>query len=247
MKYLIITVAGTSSRFNKDTNYETLKCLYSDEDYRYTLLYQLFENCGEYDSYIIVGGFLFEQLEQFVKDKLTNFSNKIELVFNPHFKDFGSGYSLFKGIEAVKEHGDVTFVEGDLFFSKENFQQVYMCGKNVLSINQEPILANKAVALYISTDGRPHYLYDTNHNSLSIPEPFVAVYNSAQIWKFTSSELLIKVVNQLSEKQIQGTNLEIIQAYFDKLTNNDYEVVIFDKWFNCNTVADYNIVRNLMH
>ena len=108
-------------------------------------IYQLFENCGEYDSYIIVGGFLFEQLEQFVKDKLTNFSNKIELVFNPHFKDFGSGYSLFKGIDAVKEHGDVTFVEGDLFFSKENFQQVYMCGKNVLSINQEPkgIMKNK--------------------------------------------------------------------------------------------------------
>ena len=33
MKYLIITVAGTATRFNRDTKEETLKCLYyTDED-----------------------------------------------------------------------------------------------------------------------------------------------------------------------------------------------------------------------
>ena len=129
---------------------------------------------------------------------------------------------------------------------KENFKPVYDSEKSVLTINREPIYSNKAVALYVSTDGRPHYLYDTNHSSLTIPEPFLAVFNSAQMWKFQSAEKLHEAVASLTEKQLQGTNLEIIQAYFNKLTREEYDVVTFDAWFNCNTVADYNIVRELM-
>ena len=146
----------------------------------------------------------------------------------------------------MNEPGDVTFVEGDLFFLKENFDEVYNSKKNVLTINREPIYANKAVALYVSVDGRPHYLYDTNHSSLNIPEPFLAVFNSAQIWKFASAEMLHEAVASLSEKQLQGTNLEIVQAYFNKLSREEYDVVLFNAWYNCNTVADYNIVRGLM-
>ena len=32
MKYLIITVAGTATRFNRDTKEETLKCLYYTDE-----------------------------------------------------------------------------------------------------------------------------------------------------------------------------------------------------------------------
>ena len=56
MKYLIITVAGTATRFNRDTKEETLKCLYYTDEPQYALLAQLLKNCGEYDKYILVGG-----------------------------------------------------------------------------------------------------------------------------------------------------------------------------------------------
>ena len=66
------------------------------------------------------------------------------------------------------------------------------------------------------------------------------------MWKFQSAEKLHEAVASLTEKQLQGTNLEIIQAYFNKLSREEYDVVTFDAWYNCNTVADYNIVRELM-
>lgn len=246
MKYLIITVAGTATRFNRDTKEDTLKCLYYYDEPQYTLLSQLMKNCGEYDKYIIVGGYLYEKLEKFVKTELSAYGDKVELVYNEHFKDYGSGYSLYKGIEAIKEAGDVTFVEGDLFFMKDTFKQVYDSPKSVITINREPIYSNKAVALYINVDGKPCYLYDTNHQTLTVPEPFKAIFNSGQMWKFASSDKLLKAVATLSEKQLQGTNLEIIQAYFGDMNAEEYDVVTFADWFNCNTVADYEIVRKLM-
>ena len=47
MKYLIITVSGTATRFNRDTMEETLKCLYYTDEPQYALLAQLLKNCGE--------------------------------------------------------------------------------------------------------------------------------------------------------------------------------------------------------
>lgn len=181
-----------------------------------------------------------------MKEELSSYGDKVKLVYNEHFKDYGSGYSLYKGIEAIKERGDVTFVEGDLFFNASAFQQVYNSLKNVITINREPIYSNKAVALYINADGKPRYLYDTNHQTLMVPEPFKAIFNSAQMWKFVSTENLLKAVDNLSEAQLQGTNLEIIQAYFGDMNDDEYDVVAFNDWYNCNTVADYNIVRKLM-
>lgn len=246
MKYLIITVAGTATRFNRDTHEDTLKCLYYTDDAKFALLPQLMSNCGEYDKYIIVGGYLYEKLEQFIKKELNSYGKKIDLVFNEHFQDFGSGYSLYKGIEAVREPGEVTFVEGDLYFASETFKQVYNSEKSVITINREPIYSNKAVALYINADGKPRYLYDTNHQTLTVPEPFKAIFNSGQMWKFKSSIKLYEAVNSLSEQQLQGTNLEIVQAYFGDLNAEEYDVVTFNEWYNCNTVADYNQVRKLM-
>ena len=43
MKALIMTVAGTATRFNKDTSRDTLKCLYFQENSRYSLLYQILD------------------------------------------------------------------------------------------------------------------------------------------------------------------------------------------------------------
>ena len=246
MKYLIITVAGTATRFNRDTKEDTLKCLYYADEPQYALLPQLMKNCGEYDKYIIVGGYLYEKLKKFVAYNLAEYGDKVTLVYNEHFKDYGSGYSLYKGIEAITEPGDVTFVEGDLYFKANVFKQVYDSPKSVISINREPIYSNKAVALYINADGKPRYLYDTNHQTLTVPEPFKAIFNSGQMWKFSSSEKLLKAVATLSEKQLQGTNLEIIQAYFGDMNAEEYDVVTFADWFNCNTVADYEIVRKLM-
>ena len=246
MKYLIITVAGTATRFNRDTQEDTLKCLYYTDDAKYALLPQLLNNCGVYDKYIIVGGYLYEKLEQFVKKELNSYGDKIELVYNEHFQDYGSGYSLYKGIEAVKESGEVTFVEGDLYFTRETFKKVYDSEKSVITINREPIYSNKAVALYVNAEGKPRYLYDTNHQTLTVPEPFKAIFNSGQMWKFKSAERLHEAVNSLSEIQLQGTNLEIVQAYFGELNAEEYDVVSFNEWYNCNTVADYNQVRKLM-
>lgn len=231
---------------NRDTKEETLKCLYYTDEPQYALLAQLLKNCGEYDKYILVGGYLYEKLGRFVKNELSGYGKKIELVYNEHFKDYGSGYSLYKGIEAIKEAGDVTFVEGDLFFMATDFRQVYNSPKSVITINREPIYSNKAVALYINVDGKPRYLYDTNHQTLTVSEPFKAIFNSGQMWKFSSSERLLKTVDSLTKEQLQGTNLEIIQAYFSDMNSEEYDVVTFTDWFNCNTVADYDIVRKLM-
>lgn len=246
MKYLIITVAGTATRFNRDTKEETLKCLYNEDGPQYSLLAQLIKNCGEYDRYIIVGGYLYDKLEKFIKDELIDYRDKICMVYNEHFKDYGSGYSLYKGIEALDVHGEVTFVEGDLFFMADEFKNVYDSTKNVITINCEPIYSNKAVAFYINAEDKPRYLYDTSHKTLTITEPFKAIFNSAQMWKFSSSTKLLDAVKTLSNRQLQGTNLEIIQAYFGNMDSDGYEVVRFTDWYNCNTVADYKAVRKRM-
>lgn len=246
MNYLIITVAGTATRFNKDTDKETLKCLFYKGEPKYSLLSQIFANCSLYDKYIIVGGYLFEQLKQFIENELSEYSDKITLIYNEHYNDYGSGYSLYKGIKSITIPGYITFVEGDLFFSESDFRPVYDSDIDVITINRDPIYSNKAVALYINTEGSPRYIYDTNHKALMIHEPFTAIFNSGQIWKFTSFDKLLKVIDNLTNDQLRGTNLEIIQAYFSNVNSQDYKLITFNRWYNCNTVADYNFVRRLM-
>ena len=212
MKTLIVTVAGTATRFNRDTEKDTLKCLYYRESPEYSLLYQILDKAENIDRYIIVGGYLYEQLEEFAEQNLSCFKSKIDLVYNPYYREYGSGYSLIKGIEALPEGTEeVVFVEGDLFFDRRSFSAVLESCRDVITVNREFILSDKAVVLYLDEAGQVHYLYDVNHKSLFIPEPFQAVYNSAQMWKFVSPGLLTQVARQLTEKQRQGTNLEIIQ------------------------------------
>ena len=243
MRTLIITVAGTATRFNRDTAEPTLKCLYEIGGYKNTLLYQILDKARDYDEYIIVGGYLYENLQRFVEQSLKEFKDKIKLVFNPEYSTFGSGYSLILGIQAVSPVStEVLFVEGDLYFDNKDFEKIKESERAVFTVNHELITAKKAVVVYENIEGRLRYLYDTSHSYLQIPEPFLAIFNSGQVWKFTDISKLSKVLNSLTPNQVKGTNLEIIQGYFGDLSSEEYEMVSFNTWHNCNTVKDYETV-----
>lgn len=238
---VIITVAGMSSRFNKDTKKDVLKCLFFESMPSKSLLsIQVQKVYSLVDEIVVVGGYRYEDLEWFVQQHIKDPGNKIKLVFNEHFHDYGSGYSLLKGIEAVSEKATgITFIEGDLFFDTGSIVRIIESSKDVISVNNEPILSSKAVALYFDADSYPHYIYDTNHSYLEIHEPFTAIYNSGQIWKFMDPGRVRETCRSLTSKQKQGTNLEIIQKYFGTCKSSQLDIVKIGSWFNCNTVADY--------
>ena len=148
MKTLIVTVAGTATRFNRDTSEPTLKCLYEIGGYKNTLLYQILDKARDYDEYIIVGGYLYEKLQEFVNNNLTEFKDKIKLIFNPEYLTYGSGFSLILGIQAIccASH-EILFVEGDLYFDSQSFDKVKNFDKAVFTVNHEPITAKKAVVV----------------------------------------------------------------------------------------------------
>lgn len=245
MKVLIITVAGMASRFNQDLEKETLKCIYTEKSLKESLLYQIMTKCKQMDKYIIVGGYLFDELEKIVMgaEEFETFREKVSLVKNIQYKDYGSGYSLYLGLlEALKYiPTEIVFAEGDLFVDCDSLKKVIDSPKNVLTITREPILARKAVALYEDMLNQIHYLYDIQHECLQINEPFRAVYNSGQIWKFIDMDLLQKILNNLTEQDKKDTNLVIVQAYFGQLKRQEIDVIDIEKWFNCNTVDDYKL------
>ena len=125
MKSLIITVAGKSTRFNKDTKENVLKCLYYEGSAERSLIYQQVSKAYPYvDEIIIVGGYKYEDLESFVPVYLKDFNDKIRLAYNEHFEDYGSGFSLIRGIGNLSDNcEEVTFIEGDLFFDTDSFFQ----------------------------------------------------------------------------------------------------------------------------
>lgn len=243
MKSLIVTVAGTATRFNQDTREDTLKCLYSIDGSENTLLYQILDKARDLDEFVIVGGFLYTKLEKYVNEELHEFRDKIKLIYNPEYRSYGSGYSLILGLQNASPLAEeIIFVEGDLYFESDDFDKVKKSMLNVITTNREPILAKKAVALYETTRHQIRYLYDTSHFFLEIKEPFLAIYNSGQVWKFKDMNKLAKVLEELTPAQVKGTNLEIIQGYFGDLDPEQYCIIEFSTWHNCNTVADYNIV-----
>ncbi len=241
MKSLIITVAGMSSRFNKDTKENVLKCLYYEDTPANSLLNtQVHKAYNLVDEIIVVGGYKYEDLEHFIRQEMKDVYHKMKLVYNDHYSDYGSGYSLLKGIEVVSsEATEITFIEGDLFFDSESVEKIITSKKNVISVNNEPILSNKAVALYFDAHSYPHYIYDTSHSCLEIHEPFTAIYNSGQMWKFMNPMRLREICQFLTPEQEQGTNLEIIQKYFGSYKSSQLDIVRINLWYNCNTVADY--------
>lgn len=251
MKILVITVAGISSRFSQSVGYDCLKCLYYEDTAEHTLLYHLLSSNMDYcDKVVIVGGFQYEVLSKSL-NKWFYLPNKqitekdIILVKNEHYADYGSGYSLLLGLKKAFELGadEILFAEGDLYVKSESFKQIWEAKKDVVTESCEPILASKAVVFYSDQDGYIHYLYDTKHGTLQIQEPFAAIRNSGQIWKFIDIHKLEEICRGLSDEEQQGTNLIIIQKYFAIRPEKEYERITLPEWINCNTIKDYQLIR----
>ena len=238
MKVLIVTVAGLSSRFSQSLGHSCIKCLYHEGNSKDSMLYRLM-HLYDFDRYIIVGGYQYRELAKAVDTEFAENRDKILLVENTKYAKYGSGYSLYLGLaEALKlDFSEIVFAEGDLLVDRETFGKVCEAPADVLTVNRDNILANKAGALYFDMQDKIHYIYDTSHNFLEIKEPFSAIYNSGQIWKFSQPELLRKVTASVEREAWKGTNLVLIQAYFGE--SEDTEIITFEKWVNCNTVQDY--------
>lgn len=244
VKILLITVAGLSSRFSKSLGRECLKCLYHERDIRECLLYRMLQQSPFFDKYIIVGGFRFDELKDVLERDFTEFRDKMILVENEKYAEYGSGYSLYAGLKAAfkLEFDELVFAEGDLYVDAGSFGKVCTAKNNVITRNAEPILASKAVAYYFDVQYGIHYIYDTSHSTLEIREPFLGIFNSGQIWKFAQPDKLRETVQKMDAKAWQGTNLELIQRYFGGLDEKEYEMVAFERWVNCNTVDDYKSI-----
>lgn len=241
MKAAIITVAGISSRFNEGIPEaeKELKAIYTEGDVKQTLLYHLLQKCSFADKIIIVGGYKFENLKNYCQGLDQGMQDKIALVYNEHYEDLGSGYSLYLGLqEAFKSNvGEILFVEGDLDIDNVSFLSVVEAGKSVLTYTYEPIYANKAVVLYKDDKNQYRYAFNSSHGYLSIDTPFSCILNSGQTWKFTEMEALRQANEQFCRKTKDGTNLQIIQNYLD--SGIEVDLIGLNRWTNCNTRDDY--------
>lgn len=242
MKILLITVAGMSERFSKSIGYSCLKCIYYKNNIKESLLYRMVSQGKEFDRIIIVGGFKYDELEYTIDNFFGDLRDRIILTQNDKYSEYGSGYSLYRGLEIAKEmdFDELVFAEGDLYVDSESLRKVSEIPNNVITCNSEPILANRAVAFYYDSQYNIHYIYDTSHSALEIKEPFLGIFNSGQIWKFADRKRLMEAMAQVGSEEWQGTNLNLIQKYFGKLDRQEYEIVEFREWVNCNTVEDFD-------
>ena len=246
MKIVILTVAGLSSRFNEglEPSAHQLKAIYYTASSKDTLLYHMIEKCDFADRIIVVGGYQYKELADYIAGVFpVEVKSKVVLVENKHFADLSSGYSLYLGIKkAFDEFPDVSevlFAEGDLDVDEESFRRVALSDKSVITYNRETIFSNKAVVVYQNEGDKYCYVFNRSHGMLKIDEPFKAIWNSGQIWKFSDTELLKKANDSFAIECITETNLKIIQEYFNGLDSEDIVILGLARWVNCNTRADY--------
>lgn len=246
MKILLLTVAGTSTRFSKSIGRNCLKCLYYQKDFSESLLYKMVHKDSSFDKIIIVGGYKFEELKVAADKHFDDIKDKIILIENPFYQQYGSGYSLYVGLKYALTIGfdELIFAEGDLWVDDESFAKVLSVKGDAVTYNRQTIFSDKAVVFYFDISNRVHYLYDTTHKYLEIKEPFLSVYNSAQIWKFASCERLKIIFWQMAETDWQTTNLALIQKYFGECYKN-FSLIEIKKWLNCNTVEDFNRIGEI--
>ena len=241
MRIAVITIAGISSRFNEgiSDDEKKLKAIFYENDCKKSLLYQLMKKCSYADKIVLVGGYKIDDLKDFLQLIENDFHNSISVVYNEHFDDLGSVYSLYLGInEAISYNPkEILFVEGDLDIDKESFEKVVECSKSVLTYTHEPIYANKAVVLYKDEKGKYQYAFNSSHGLLLIDSAFSCIFNSGQTWKFTEIDKLRSANEKFYEEAKEDTNLRIIQNYID--SDVDVELVMLNRWTNCNTRDDY--------
>lgn len=246
-KTVIITIAGCSSRFSKSVGFECHKALYHEKNDSWTILSHHLSLLSQYgfDEIIIVGGYRYAQLEKYVKDNFSNFP--LKLCYNSHYVDYGSCYSFVLGINLLASDCDeVVFIEGDLIFDRKQFEAFLQTSGDVITANKFLIDAKTAVAFYISEEGKLGYVYDTAHQKLSIPQPFIKIGNSGQVWKFSDVTKLKNIVLSYSEDDFKQTNLKPIVDYFDDIDCNFIQIISFDAWFNCNTIDDYRLMKKYL-
>lgn len=242
MTYAVITVAGVSSRFNQREETPVLKCIYHTEDHKKTLLYSILKKCRGCKGVIIVGGYQFGELEKYIENLRGEFPFGIDVICNPYYETYGSGYSLKTGLQecySKPDCTDVVFIEGDLFFDSESMAYITDSKKSCLTVNSDPIMSKKAVALYINEQNEIKYLYDTQHGLFRLPEPFSEIYNSGQVWKFSEKNAAVQVMAEMDESDWHGTNLCFVERYLNHVSREHVEIVKFKKWVNCNTREDY--------
>lgn len=247
MKIFLLTVAGLSTRFSESVGYRCLKCIYYKKSFRESLLYQMLQRHVYFDKVVVVGGFMYSELEATIKKEFSAITDKIILVRNPQFNTLGSGYSLYTGLEAIKDmdYDELVFAEGDLFIDDGSFHKVCISPKNVMTYNMNPIYADKAVAFYFNLEEKVHYIYDTSHGFLEVQEPFLSIFNSGQVWKFVNINFLKKTIAKFPIENWQETNLKLINNYFQNISKNSFELIPLQKWINCNTVYDFNKIMEV--
>ena len=241
MKTVIVAVAGMSSRFNQDMAEPVLKGIYTEGDVRKTLLYSILRKCKGFDRVVLVGGYQYEKLVEYVSACKEDFPFQIQMVYNSNYQEFGTGYTLKLGLEQCLQDNssEITLIEGDLFFDEASLDDVKRSTRSVATYNNKTIYSNKAVIAYINEAHELKYKFSTNHGSVEITEPFLAIYNSGQIWKFADTGVVRQLVSDSPETMWQGTNLKFIEEYFHQISEEERELLPLKTWENCNTKADY--------
>ena len=244
---VIITVAGISSRFNKNHEDNHLKAIYFEEDILDTLLYKLLKKFSAADRIIIVGGYKYAELKNYLRNNIcASLSKKIVTVYNEFFQTYSSGYSLYVGLnQAFEEDAQtIVFAEGDLDVDTESVVKVISSTKNVITYTSCPIYSDKSVVLYQNSADKYKYIFNYEHGLLRIEEPFKCIFNSGQIWKFNDIEKLKIANKKFYEEDREDTNLGIIQRYFDVVPIAEIELIHIAHWLNCNTRDDYKLAKN---
>ena len=243
MRALVITVAGMATRFSASVGTPCVKCVFSEgDDPSDTLLGRLLKQAGGFDYVVVVVGWGADDIRSWL-DAYTPecVAGRVIVVDNPHYSDYGSGWSLYVGLLALKGFGvdSVLFAEGDLYLDKATFAECCDFEGDLVTVSNFPIEAKTSVALYFNADGHPRYVYDTSHGLLEVPEPFSSIHNSGQVWGFGDAGLLFRAAAELGEEAHHGTNLVLVNEYFSRVAPEGVRRLSFATWVNCNTITDW--------
>ena len=80
---------------------------------------------------------------------------------------------------------------------------------------------------------------------MEIKEPFLGIFNSGQIWKFSNQKQIATAMDCLTLEDWAQTNLKFIQQYFGDLSQDEYSIIELKQWVNCNTIDDFEKIERL--